>query len=174
MAYGQSMDITEVILHQHAEQRRMFTYLEEWPRDDTAGLAAVWKRLEVLLEVHAEAEERHFFHQLEEVGEGAGDADSVDDELEDSVEDHNKLRDAIRAVGKAETGSEEWWAAVTAANIANSKHMGEEERQNLTDFRERASLELRHELAVKFLRFEAENWAEGVMPIDKDPADFTG
>ena len=28
------------------------------PRDDTDGLAAVWARLEVLLEVHAEAEEK--------------------------------------------------------------------------------------------------------------------
>ena len=66
------MDITEVILHQHAEQRRMFTMLEEWPRDDEDGLDALWKRLEILLEVHAEAEERFFYPELVKLGEGAG------------------------------------------------------------------------------------------------------
>ena len=54
------MDITEIIAHQHEEQRRMFAYLEEWPRDDHEGLAAVWTRLAILLETHAEAEERYF------------------------------------------------------------------------------------------------------------------
>jgi hypothetical protein len=49
------VDITDVILRQHDEQRRMFAMLEEWPRDDHEGLAAIWKRLEILLETHAEA-----------------------------------------------------------------------------------------------------------------------
>ena len=39
----------------------------------------------------------------------------------------------------------------------------------LTDFREQASLQLRHALAVKLLRFEAEHWARGVTPVDKRP-----
>ena len=45
------MDITEVILEQHHEQRRMFAVLDEMPRGDTAALGAVWARLEVFLEV---------------------------------------------------------------------------------------------------------------------------
>ena len=40
------MDITTVILDQHHEQRRMFAYLDEIPRDDVETLGAVWKRLE--------------------------------------------------------------------------------------------------------------------------------
>jgi hypothetical protein len=39
------MDITEVILEQHHEQRRAFAVLDELPRDDTEALAAVWGRL---------------------------------------------------------------------------------------------------------------------------------
>lgn len=54
------MDITDVILHQHGEQRRMFAMLDEVDRDDTETLGAVWKRLEILLENHAEAEEKFF------------------------------------------------------------------------------------------------------------------
>jgi hypothetical protein len=65
-------------------------------------------------------------------------------------------------------GSDEWYAAVTAANLANSDHMGEEEREGLTDFRRLASLRLRHDLAVAFAAFEARNYA-GVPPVDKDP-----
>ena len=34
------MDITEVILEQHHEQRRMFAVLDEMPRGDTAALGA--------------------------------------------------------------------------------------------------------------------------------------
>jgi hypothetical protein len=166
------MDITDVILTQHAEQRRMFAILEEWPRDDTAGLAALWQRLEILLEVHAEAEERFFYPQLVRLGKGGGDADSMEEEVEDAVKDHNEIREAIREVRKVETGSDAWYAGVLDANVANSDHMAEEERQDLTDFRQHASLELRHDLAVQFVRFEAEHWATGVPVKDKDPEQF--
>jgi hypothetical protein len=166
------VDITDVILRQHDEQRRMFATLEEWPRDDREGLAAVWKRLEILLEVHAEAEERYFYPELLRLGTGGADAESVDEEVEDAVKDHNEIRDAVRRVGQSETGSDEWWTAVVDANVHNSDHMGEEERQDLADFRQRASLELRHEIAVQFLRYEAQRWAEGITPRDKDPEDY--
>lgn len=162
------MDITQIIDHQHAEQRRMFAMLEEWPRDDSDGLAAIWKRLEILLETHAEAEERYFYPELLRLGTGAGDAESVDEEVEDAIKDHNDLRKAIRKVGRCKTGSAAWWTAVTDANVYNSNHMGEEERQDLADFRQRASLELRHEIAVRFLRYEAIKAATGIPPQDKD------
>ena len=51
------MDITQLILDDHAEQRRLFAMVEQVDRDDTANLAAIWRRLATFLEVHAEAEE---------------------------------------------------------------------------------------------------------------------
>jgi hypothetical protein len=57
---------------------------------------------------------------------------------------------------------------VAAANKANSDHMAEEEREGLTDFRQKASLQLRHDLAVAFASYEAVH-VDGVTPIDKDP-----
>ena len=166
------MDVTEVILHQHGEQRRMFALLEEWPGDDTDGLAALWERLEILLEVHARAEELHFYPELVRLGRGGGDADSVQEEVTDGIKDHNEIREAIRSVRRCKAGSEKWWAGVTEANVANSDHMSEEERQDLTDFRERASLQLRHALAVKLLRYEAEHWARGITPEDLSPTAY--
>jgi hypothetical protein len=166
------VDITDVILRQHDEQRRMFAMLEEWPRDDREGLAAVWKRLEILLEVHAEAEERYFYPELLRLGTGGADAESVDEEVEDAVKDHNEIRDAVRRVGQSETGSDEWWTAVVDANVHNSDHMGEEERQDLADFRLHANRQLRHDIAVQFLRFEALTAAEGITPVDKDPEGY--
>src|SRR3954471_16918702 len=166
------VDITDVILRQHDEQRRMFAMLEEWPRDDDEGLAAIWKRLEILLETHAEAEELFFYPELLRIGTGGADAESVDEEVEDAVKDHNDIRKSVRKVGRCRTGSDAWWTAVVDANVHNSDHMGEEERQDLADFRQRASLELRHEIAVNFLRYEAMRWAEGVTPRDKDPEDY--
>lgn len=143
--------------------------LEEWPREDTEGLAAQWKRLEIFLETHAEAEELYFYPELLKIGTGGADADSVEEEVEDAVKDHNDLRKAIRKVGRCKTGSSAWWTAVTDANVYNSNHMAEEERQDLADFRQRASLELRHEIALAFLRYEAMKAATGIMPEDKDP-----
>ncbi|MDQ2782876.1 hemerythrin domain-containing protein [Lapillicoccus sp.] len=166
------MDVTEVILHQHAEQRRMFAMIEEWPRDDEAGLDALWKRLEILLEVHADAEERFFYPELVRLGTGGGDAPSAQEEVEDAIKDHNEIRDGIRAVRRCEAGSDKWYAAVLETNVANSDHMAEEERQDLTDFRHHASLTLRHDLAVQFLRYESQHWARGVKPVDKDPEEF--
>ena len=166
------MDITEIIQHQHEEQRRGFAQLEEWPREDRDGLAALWERLAVLLETHAEAEERYFYPHLLDLGTGAADADSAEEEVEDAVKDHNDLRAAIRRVADEEVGSEAWWTAVVDANTENSDHMGEEERQDLADFRQQATLELRHEIAVQFLRFQAQHAAHGLPPEDKDPEDY--
>lgn len=166
------MDITEVILHQHMEQRRMFAMLEEVDRSDTEALGAIWKRLEILLETHAEGEEKYFYPELLRLGKGAGDAESLDEEVEDAVKDHNDIRDAIRQVGKCKVGSDKWFEAVTECNVHNSDHMAEEERQDLTDFRRHAGLQLRHDIAVKFLCYESLKAASGVAPQDKDPEEY--
>ena len=162
------MDITDVILTQHHEQRQAFAYLDEVPRDDTRTLAALWHRLAVLLEVHAEAEEKYFYPRLLQVGTGGGDADSVEEETEDAIKDHNEIRDAVVEAGKHEVGSDGWWKAVEAAREANDEHMAEEERQDLADFRLHADLQTRHDIAVEFLRYEAEH-AQGITPENHDP-----
>jgi hypothetical protein len=166
------MDITDEILHQHGEQRRMFATLDEYPKDDLEGLAAIWHRLEIFLETHAEAEELYFYPALLSRGHGYADAESVEEEVEDAVKDHNEIRDAIRKASSLAPGSDGWWQAVTDARIANDDHMAEEERQDLADFRRTASRELRHEIAVKFLRYEALKAAEGITPVDKDPEQY--
>jgi len=166
------MDITEIIQQQHDEQRRGFAALEEWPRDDTDGLAAMWRRLAILLEIHAEAEERYFYPALLKLGTGAADASDEQDEVDDALHDHNKIRKAIRKVDRTTTGTAEWWTAVTDCNVHNSTHMGEEERQDLADFRQQTSLQLRHDIAIDFLRWEATHASSGVKPTDKDPEEY--
>ncbi len=164
------MDITDVILEQHHQQRRMFAVLDELPRDDIEGLTALWARLEVLLEVHAEAEERFFYPRLLELGRGNPDGD-VDDEVQDAVKDHNEIRDGVRATHDHEVGTEGWWTAVWEARKANDDHMGEEEREDLLDFRHHADLQTRHDIAVQFLTYEAKHYA-GIPLRDKDPEEY--
>ena len=162
------MDITQLILEEHAQQRNLFAQIEQIARNDTAALASLWKRLRALLDSHAEAEERFFYPRLMQIGKGANDADSAADETEDAIEDHNEIRDTAAAVDEEEVGSDKWFDALGACNKANGDHMAEEERQGLTDFRLHASLQERHDLAVKFATFEAE-YLTGVEPVDKDP-----
>ena len=165
------MDITDAILHDHDEQRALFAVIEQIDPSDTEALAAVWRRLRILLEVHAAAEEEHFYPRLLAIGRGANDADSPEAETEDAIDDHNKIRDAAEAAERHPVGSPEWFAAVDKANLENSKHMAEEERQALADFRRYAPLEQRHRLALRFLTFKYQHLT-GVEAKDKDAKDY--
>ena len=165
------MDITQLILDDHHEQRRLFAILEQIDRADTGTLSAVWARLSAFLELHAAAEEEIFYPALLQAGLSTGRADSAEEETLDAIGDHNDIRDAIAAAAGPVAGTDEWYAAVAAVNLANGDHMAEEEREGLTDFRRLAGLAQRHDLAVAFAAFEARHFA-GVPVVDKDPARY--
>jgi hypothetical protein len=165
------MDITDLILHDHYEQRRLFAYLDDIDRSNTEALGAVWTRLRILLEVHAEAEEQLFYPHLLKIGTGVGGEGSAVDEVEDVIKDHNDIRDAAEEARAHAVGSDGWWQAVAKTNKANSDHMAEEEREDLVDFRRHADLDLRHDIAVAFATFEASHLT-GVEARDKDPEGY--
>jgi hypothetical protein len=165
------VDITQLILDDHHEQRRRFAILEQVDRSDTETLRAVWDRLAAFLELHAAAEEEIFYPALLRVGIQARRAGTAEDETLDAIGDHNDIRDAVMSVPGHPVGSDEWFAGVATANLANSDHMAEEEREGLTDFRRLAGLQRRHDLAVAFAAYEARNYA-GVQAVDKDPATY--
>ena len=162
------MDITELILDEHGQQRKLFALLDEIDRSDTPALSAIWGRLRHLLDAHAEAEERFFYPRLMQIGTGANDAPSAEEETEDAIKDHNKIRDTAEAVDRHPVGSDAWVKAVEACNKENEDHLAEEERQGLTDFRRHASVEERHALGIRFAAYEAEHLM-GVKAVDKDP-----
>ena len=162
------MDITQLILDDHHEQRRLFAILEQIGRADTGTLSAVWTRLGTFLELHAAAEEAIFYPALLQVGLAAGRRAGAEGETLDAIRDHNDIRDAVAEVARRRVGSDGWFAAVAAANVANGDHMAEEEREGLTDFRRLSGLRQRHDLAVAFAAFQARNFA-GVPAVDKDP-----
>lgn len=162
------MDITQLILDDHYEQRRLFAILDQVAGADPATLGPIWDRLAAFLELHAAAEEKLFYPALLKVGQGAGSKDSATAETKDAISDHNDIRDAVAKVAGHEVGTDKWYAAIAKAREANSDHMGEEERESLADFRRHTSLEQRHELAVAFATFEAVNFA-GVEAKDKNP-----
>nr|WP_221333544.1 hemerythrin domain-containing protein [Nocardia transvalensis] len=160
-----------MILDDHHEQRRLFAILEQVDRSRTAELSAIWDRLASFLELHAQAEEEIFYPELLQIGVAAQRRSGVEEETLDAIHDHNEIRDAVAEVARHQVGTDDWYAAVAAANLANSDHMAEEEREGLTDFRRLAGLSRRHQLAVAFAAYEARNYA-GVQPVDKDPAGY--
>jgi hypothetical protein len=165
------MDITQLILDDHHEQRRRFSILEQIDSANVAALSHVWARLAVLLEVHAAAEEEIFYPELVKLALAPPSLARAEPETLDAIYDHNEIRDAIAAVRQHCVGSPDWRDRIAAVNVANGDHMAEEEREGLTDFRSRISLAQRHELAVRFVTFEARNFA-GVRPVDKDPQQY--
>jgi hypothetical protein len=62
---------------------------------------------------------------------------------------------------------------VWTARRENSEHLAEEEDEVLPDFRKHATLELRAELAARWLRFYAEHpQGKGLDFSDKDPKKY--
>lgn len=158
-------DIIALIYADHDWFRRQFFLLDEARSDEE--LAAVWGPLATRLDTHAEAEEEIFYPALLKKG------DDPQDETEDAIHDHNKIRDAVRDAGRHPVGSEEWRAAVQHAREENGEHLEEEEREGMTNFIRSASPELRHELAMRWLAFWAEHpEGRGIDTGDRDPDEY--
>ena len=165
------MDITEVILYQHHEQRRMFATLDEIDSTDTERLSAVWRQLAILLDIHAKAEEHYFYPALLRLGQGPKGENGPDDETEDAIKDHNEIRDAITQTDSHPVGTQDWWKGIRTTRVANGDHMAEEERDDLADFRRHADLSERHDVAVEFLGYIAQH-AAGIHSRNPDPASY--
>ena len=160
-------DIIDLIYEDHDWFRRRFFYLDQARTDDE--LRAIWEPLATRLDTHAEIEEAVFYPALLKKGE-AGDPE---DETEDAVRDHNKIRDAVREARRHEVGTPEWYEAVGKARTENGEHLDEEEREAMPDFLKSASAELRHELAMKWLRRYAEHPAgRGIDDSDRDVEEY--
>ena len=148
----------------------MFAALD-MARGDEESLGKIFDRLRNFLEAHAEAEERYFYPRLLQCGTGALDSDSAEETTDDAIDDHNKIADAARAAKEHGVGSDAWWEAVDKANYQNSKHLSEEERQGLTDFRRHVPLDERIALGVKYLAFESAHSGHYERK-DKDPDQY--
>ncbi|MEW5812057.1 MAG: hemerythrin domain-containing protein [Actinomycetota bacterium] len=163
-------DIIDLIYADHDWLRRQFFRLDD--ARSAEELAAIWDALGTRLDAHADAEETVFYPALlahggrEHPGNPEGDPE---DETEDAITDHNAIRDAVRQSRDQEPGSDEWFAAVNAARKENGSHLDEEEREAMPDFIKSASLELRHELGMKWLQFYAHRESiSGIDTSDKD------
>jgi hypothetical protein len=163
-------DIIDLVYADHDWFRRQFFRLDDAKTEEE--LAAIWDALSARLDAHAEAEETVFYPALlrhggrDDPGNPEGDPQ---DETEDAITDHNAIRDAVRASREHRPGSDEWFSAVHKARKENGEHLDEEEREAMPDFIKSASLEMRHELAMKWLRFYANHeTTTGIDDSNKD------
>src|SRR5882757_2142343 len=69
---GGAMDITQLILDDHYEQRRLFAIVEQVGSSDGVTLGEVWLRLSSFLEIHAATEEAIFYPALLQAGIRSG------------------------------------------------------------------------------------------------------
>jgi hypothetical protein len=90
------VDITQLILDDHHEQRRLFAILEQIDRSDTGTLSAVWARLGSFLELHAAAEEAIFYPALLQVGIAARRRTGVEEETLDAITTRSGTRSRRR------------------------------------------------------------------------------
>lgn len=167
-------DIIELIYADHDWLRRQFFRLDDATSLDE--VVAVWQVLSTRLDTHADAEETVFYPALLKHGgrddPGNPQGDPVD-ETEDAITDHNAIRDAVRLAARYEPRTELWFEAVIKARKENGEHLDEEEREAMPDFIKSASLQLRHELGMRWLRFYAGHQAgHGINGVNKDADDY--
>jgi hypothetical protein len=164
-------DITMLILADHTWFREQFAqldYLQARNPDDSVALQKVWRPLADKLDVHAYIEEKIFYPQLLQRG-----VDDPEGETLDAIGDHNDIRDGVRDANAADVGTDEWWAAVGRAREANDEHMGEEEREGLSDFRRHAPVGLREALGEQYSEFMTQHpTTEGLRIADRDPQSY--
>jgi hypothetical protein len=163
------LDVTELVLEDHHTLRLRFAALDDaQDMTDAAqrkeALTVLWTDLANLLEVHAQCEEEVFYPQLLKKQTEDG-----EDEAEDAIDDHNKIRDAVREAAQHEIDSDDWWKAVGEARTENSKHIAEEEREALPDFRHASTLEQRQQLAVAWTKWRSRHQPpQDISDEDKD------
>lgn len=160
-------DITALILEDHHRFRVGFARLDD--ARTAEELSAIWRPLALHLDIHADAEEEILYpHLLTDAG-----GDEAEEETDDAIRDHNKIRDGIEEANRHPVGSDEWWHGVWKARTENSEHLREEEDEVLPDFRKHASLDLRRELGARWLTFFGEHpEGQGLSFADKDPAEY--
>jgi hemerythrin HHE cation binding domain-containing protein len=160
-------DIIDLIYEDHDWFRRRFFMLDS--ATSAEDLHAIWEPLATRLETHADAERTLFYPALLKKGK-SGDPE---DETEDAIHDHNAIRDAVAQARRHRVGTKPWYAAVGKARTENGEHLDEEEREALPDFIKSSTPELRHRLAMQWLRFYQEHPAgRGVEESDKDPQTY--
>jgi hypothetical protein len=166
--FAMRTDITDLILADHNWFREQFARLDNQqarPEEGSAALERIWRPLAEKLDVHAYIEEKIFYPQLLQRG-----VDDPEGETLDAIGDHNDIRDGVRDANAAEVGTDEWWAGVGRAREANDDHMGEEEREGLSDFRRHAPIGLREALGRQYREFMARHPTTRGLPIvDRDP-----
>lgn len=164
------MDVTEVILRDHAWFRAQFIALYDFQAQsppDVQAIEAIWAPLAARLDVHAIAEEEIFYPHLLAQGE------DPQDETLDAIGDHNEIRDGVHDAARHPTGSAPWWAAVATTREANDEHMAEEERDGIADFRQHAPAELREQLGRRLEDYlDAHPTTAGLDTDDKDPQQY--
>ncbi|SNT10208.1 hemerythrin domain-containing protein [Rhodococcoides kyotonense] len=159
-------DITSLIMDDHEWLRRAFARLDD--ARTKQELSDAWAPLAERLDTHAQAEEDVFYPSLLKKG-----SDDAEDETDDAIGDHNKIRDAVAKAATLEVGSHEWFEAVGTARTENSEHLAEEEDEVLPDFRKNAPVELRAELAQRWIEFYAQHpKGKGIDTSDRDPQEY--
>ncbi len=162
-----SADITEMILDDHDWFRRQFLHLAGL-REQPEEAGRVWDALARHLEVHASAEEQHFYPSMATRAD-----DSEASATEDAIGDHDEIRAGSRKAMAETVGTEAWWNAVDETDQANNHHMSEEERDDLAPFVKNTTLAFRQQLGAKFEQFAADHaGAAGLDFQDTDPAAY--
>jgi hypothetical protein len=125
-------EIASLIIADHKRILRLFHALDGVARVDDAALtrpwlSQLWARLSDLLELHSSAEEEICYPVL------FGRGERIAAMLDAAIADHDDIREVISEARLCDTGTVQWWRAVTAARQAFTAHFSHEEEELLAE-----------------------------------------
>lgn len=115
------MNIFEALREDHQKQRTLIDILVK-THGDSEGRREIFERLKEALEIHANAEERHFYVPLLE-------HDLTQEKARHSVAEHHELDELIEKLEETDMSSPGWLS--TAKNLGERliHHLDEEEQE---------------------------------------------
>ena len=156
---GRQADVIELILADHRRIGRLATVLSDTARYDDGPrpgwtLGHVWHRLADLLVAHTQAEEETCYQP------GFGMGGQAAERIQDSLADHDDIREIIGDAAAQPVGSAPWWRTVRTVMAVSAEHLEREERDVLPGFLPGLSSSRRMELGRRWCAFMAA-WPPG-------------
>lgn len=132
-------DIDHLIADDHAIVERQFQHLEA----GRGNRRVLVDQVSFELALHAFAEETVLYPKWRELG--------MAEELDDAQQEHQHIKEQLAVLGRTEPGEEEFEQALADLVSEVRHHVGDEEGEELPEFRAKAGAEAMAELGERFL-----------------------
>jgi len=116
------MDVYQLLKQDHQKARQLFKKLSDTTERAEKTRENLFTQLKQELELHTQVEEKHFYPAL-------SDAAATKGLVKEALEEHNEVKQALKALAKADVTAENWIKDVAELQKNVEHHVEEEETE---------------------------------------------